>query len=95
MDEFTISVTIAKRPYRLTIDRNEEEQVRKAAEEINKKIKSYSDSFAFNDSQDLLAMVALDAALSSERSKQNFEMEIKAVESQLTDIDQALGNSLL
>lgn len=59
MEELTISVIIADRPYRLTIKRDEEEVIRKAAESINNMIKEYSSNYAFNDKQDLLAMVAL------------------------------------
>jgi cell division protein ZapA (FtsZ GTPase activity inhibitor) len=60
MDELTITVAIADRSYRLTIQRNEEEGIRKAANEINRKLKQYSENYAFNDKQDLLAMVALE-----------------------------------
>jgi cell division protein ZapA len=59
MDELTITVTIAERPYRLTIKRSEEEIIRKAANEINKKIKFYSENYAYNDRQDLMAMFTL------------------------------------
>jgi cell division protein ZapA len=59
MDEFTITVQIAERPYRLKIAREEEETVRQAVKEINEKIKGYSNTYAFNDKQDLLAMTAL------------------------------------
>jgi len=59
MDELTITVHIADRPYRLKIQRDEEEVVRQAVREINDKIRSYSSTYAFNDKQDLLAMTAL------------------------------------
>lgn len=59
MEELTITVHIAERPYRLKIRREEEEVVRQAVKEINEKIKSYSNTYAFNDKQDLLAMTAL------------------------------------
>ena len=59
MDEFTITVQIAERPYRLKIVREEEEIVRQAVKEINEKIRGYSNTYAFNDKQDLLAMTAL------------------------------------
>ena len=59
MDELTITVNIAERPYRLKIHRDEEALVRKAVKEINEKIKGYSNTYAFNDKQDLLAMTAL------------------------------------
>ena len=59
MEEFTITVHIAERPYRLKIFREEEEVVRQAVKEINEKIRGYSNTYAFNDKQDLLAMTAL------------------------------------
>jgi cell division protein ZapA len=87
MDELTISVIIADRPYRLTIKREEEEMIRKAANEINKKLKQYSENYAFNDKQDLLAMVAL------EKTTNAIQLDEKVVESEkeflneLTDIE--------
>lgn len=58
-----ISVTIAGRTYRLTVENeSEEEVIRKAASEINEKVKVYSESFSFKDHQDLLAMVCLEIA---------------------------------
>jgi cell division protein ZapA len=59
MEELTITVHIAERPYRLKIQRDEEEVVRQAVREINEKIRGYSSTYAFNDKQDLLAMTAL------------------------------------
>ena len=59
MEELTITVNIAERPYRLKIHRDEEEIIRKAVKEIELRLKEYSDHFAFNDKQDLLAMVLL------------------------------------
>ncbi|HSG68507.1 MAG TPA: cell division protein ZapA [Bacteroidales bacterium] len=59
MDELTISVKIADRPYRMTVRAEEEEVIRKAARLINEKIREYADTYAFNDHQDLLSMVSL------------------------------------
>lgn len=72
MEEFSISVNIADRTYKLTIDKQEEEIVRKAAKLINDKIKEFSSNYAFKDKQDLLAMIALQytsSALNYEQSK--------------------------
>ena len=55
----TITITIADRPYRLKINRSEEEMVRRAAKAINDKINSYSLKYAHKDKQDLVAMIAL------------------------------------
>lgn len=94
MDELTISVTIADRPYRLNIRKEEEEGIRKAAKTINEKIKQYSDNYAFNDRQDLLAMVSLEFANSSITS----EVKLKNTEDhfveRLSQIDEILSDTI-
>lgn len=62
MDEISISVVIADRSYRLTIKKEEEEIIRKAAKVINERIRSYAGHYAYKDGQDLFAMVALELA---------------------------------
>ena len=59
MGDFNIKVTIGNRVYPLTIDPQEEERVRKAANMINEIVKEYEQQYAVKDKQDLLAMVAL------------------------------------
>lgn len=59
MSELSIKVIIAGRTYPLTIDREEEQVVRAAANQINEAIKALQESYAVRDSQDLLAMAAL------------------------------------
>jgi cell division protein ZapA len=59
MDEQSITVTIADRPYKLTVKREDEEIFREATKYINDRLKSYAANFSFKDKQDLLAMVAL------------------------------------
>ena len=95
MDELTISVSIADRPYRMTIKRDEEEIVRKAADEINKNIKHYSNNFAFNDRQDLLAMVALEKATSALMSKTEIVDADQKILSTLSEIDNILSENLV
>jgi cell division protein ZapA len=67
MEELTITVNIAERPYRLKIKREEEEVIRKAVKEIEQRIKEYSEHFAFNDKQDLMAMVLLHYASTAQK----------------------------
>ena len=91
MEEFSISVTIAERPYKLTIAKNEEETVRKAAKLINEKIKDFSKSYAFKDYQDLLAMIALQFTTQFlNLDKQINTKDLKIIE-KLTDIDNMLA----
>jgi cell division protein ZapA len=94
MSELTISVTIADRPYRLTIKRNEEEQIRKAATIINEKLKNYSASYAFNDKQDLLAMVALEEAISLLSAQDTLTKTDSSVVQELKEIDTLLTENL-
>ncbi len=65
MDELSVTVVIADRPYKLTIERREEETVRAAAKAIEEQMKSYASHFQFKDKQDLLAMVALQFSTSA------------------------------
>jgi len=94
MDELTISVAIADRPYRLTIKRNEEEIIRKAADDINKNIKYYSDNFAYNDRQDLLAMVVLEKATKALIHKNDSIESNRFVMETLSEIDKTLSECL-
>ena len=71
MDELTISVKIADRPYRMTVKAEEEEVIRKAARLINEKIREYANTYAFNDHQDLLSMVSLWFATSALKAEES------------------------
>lgn len=94
MNEFTISVKIADRPYRLTIKREDEEQIRRAANDINEKVKQYSENFAFNDKQDLLAMVALEERSSSIMNEKKLNDKEKSILIDLEKIDASLNDNL-
>lgn len=91
MDELTISVTIADRPYRLNIRKEEEEGIRKAAKTINEKIKQYSENYAFNDRQDLLAMVSIEFANSSLDFEGKLQNTDQQVVEKLNQIDNILS----
>ena len=58
-DKLSIRINIADRYYPLKIDRNDEEKIRKAARTINEKILQYKQKYADKDTQDFLAMAAL------------------------------------
>ena len=58
-DKLSIKVTVAGRIYPLAIERDEEENVRKAVKLINEKVSEFEKNFDIKDRQDLLSMVAL------------------------------------
>lgn len=62
MDDLTLTVYIADRPYRLKIRADESDLIQRAVGEINSLIKEFSGIYAYNDRQDLLAMAALSFA---------------------------------
>lgn len=94
MGELTITITIADRQYRLTIDHEEEEIVRKSARRIEDMIKQYANNYAFKDKQDLLAMVALQNTTSLIRSELSSESDQEEIEKKLKNIDLVLSDSL-
>ena len=66
MKEQLISVIIADRPYRVSIRSEDEEQkFREAAKLIKEKVTEYAKAYSFRDTQDLLAIVALQFAAES------------------------------
>ena len=58
-DMLSIKVQIAERFYPLKIKRQDEEKIRKAARLINDKILQYKQRYTDKDSQDFMAMAAL------------------------------------
>ena len=90
MEEFSISVIIAERPYKLTIAKNEEETVRKAAKLINEKFKEFSKSYAYKDHQDLLAMIALQFTTQFLNLGKRISTKDMVIIEKLADIDEIL-----
>jgi len=58
-DKLTIRVNIVDRYYPLKIERRDEEKIRMAAKRINDTVIQYKQTYAEKDSQDFLAMAAL------------------------------------
>ena len=59
METVPVSVNILGRTYKLRVAAVDEAALRKAAEAIGYQAKQYGNMYAYNDHQDLLAMVAL------------------------------------
>ncbi len=58
-DKLSIRVNVADRYYPLKIDREDEEKIRRAAKSINDKVFQYKSKYTDKDTQDFLAMAAL------------------------------------
>ncbi|MBQ8703205.1 MAG: cell division protein ZapA [Bacteroidales bacterium] len=59
METVSASVNILGRTYRLRVAASDEAALRRAAQNIETQAKQYGSMYAYNDHQDLLAMVAL------------------------------------
>ncbi len=94
MEELTITVNIAERPYRLTIKREEEETIRKAVKEIDMRIREYSEHFAFNDKQDLLSMVLLHYASTVQKLEGDLLSGQNMVISRLQKMEELITHNL-
>jgi cell division protein ZapA (FtsZ GTPase activity inhibitor) len=94
MDELSISLTIAGRPYKLVVEKEHEELFRKSAKLIEKRMKDYSGSYAYKDNQDLLAMVALEFSTRYLREEQDISKKEIQWEQKLEEIDATLDNYL-
>lgn len=58
-NDFTIRVNIAERYYPIKIERSDEERIRASAKRINDAVLQYKKVYVDKDTQDFLAMAAL------------------------------------
>jgi len=92
MGQLSIKVNIAGRTYPLTIERSEEEMIRKAADNINESVKNLKEDYAVKDIQDLLAMTALQ--LSTKSNTISKEVDNDKVANELKTLDKELSDFL-
>ena len=92
--EINIKVDIGGRPYNLTISREEEELVRKAAEDVNKTISKYSKAFEYKDLQDLYAMVSLQYATGTIHIENEKSFKEEEMKDKLKEVDEFLSTHL-
>lgn len=93
MDELSISVSIADRSYKLSVEK-EQELVRKAVRTIDNRIKEYSNNYAYKDKQDLVAMVALEFAISYLQAERKNDEKESHLEKKLTGLNTILTDFL-
>ena len=94
MSDIIINVVICDRTYTITIEREKEEQIRKAVNEIQEKVKVFSQLYAYKDKQDLLAMTALQLSTENIESKGEIETQLKLTESKINTFSELIDNYL-
>ena len=93
-DKLSIKVTVAGRIYPLAIERNEEENVRKAVKLINEKVSEFEKNFDIKDRQDLLSMVALNFVPQYLEAKDSLQKDDKGVIEKLEKLDKMISAEL-
>ncbi len=89
MDEkLSIKVNIADRYYPLKIESKDEERIRKAAKLINEKVTQYKQRYLDKDTQDFLAMAALQYVTKVLELEERFDMN--QIDQQIKELTQEL-----
>jgi len=93
MDEkLSIKVNLAERYYPLKIDRDDEEKIRRAARLINEKVLQYKQKYADKDTQDFLAMAALQFVIKVMETEN--QMDMTPFEEKVKEISDQMGELL-
>jgi len=87
----SIKVQIAERFYPLKIKRQDEEKIRKAARLINEKVLQYKQRYTDKDTQDFMAMAALQFVISlidceQQQNVVSLEEELNSLSSELDEL---------
>jgi cell division protein ZapA len=90
-DMLSIKVQIAERFYPLKIKRQDEEKIRKAARLINDKVLKYKKRYTDKDTQDFMAMAALQFVISlidceQQQNVVSLEEELGSLSSELDEL---------
>ena len=93
MQQLKIKVIVANRLYPLTINRKDEEGVRKAVKNIEDRLKLYESKFEARDTQDLLSMCLLEMAVKLHVDEQKVKVD-SSVEDQLLAIESIIDRHL-
>lgn len=94
MNELPATVHILDRPYRLKVKPETEQFLRKAAEVIDSQARSYGKMYAYNDRQDLLAMVALTQITQLLELQDKLQFADNKLATRLTDINALLDKNV-
>lgn len=94
METVSASVNILGRTYKLRVASEDEEALRKAASSIDMQAKNYGKQYAYNDHQDLLAMVALTQITQLTKIQDSLRFKDTDLAQRLQSIDSVLEQIL-
>jgi cell division protein ZapA len=91
-EQLSIKVQIAERFYPLKIKQTDEEKIRKAAKLINDKVLQYKQRYTDKDTQDFVAMAALQFVINLLDCEQ--QQNVVSLEKELVDLNSELDQLL-
>ena len=94
METVSASVNILGRTYKLRVAADDEAALRHAAEAIENQAKQYGRQYAYNDHQDLLAMVALTQITQLTKIQDSLRFKDNDLAQRLQSIDSVLEGIL-
>ena len=93
-EEIKISITVAERNYRLTIDKADEEKVRRAADMINERVNEFKRVYTDKDYLSLVSMACIQFATSVANYEGDSAFKDQYLDKQLDVIDDLLTENL-
>lgn len=93
-EEIKINITVAERNYRLTVDKADEEKVRKAADMINERVKEFKKVYTDKDYLSLVSMACIQFATSVAKYESDTAFKDQYLDKQLDVIDDLLTENL-
>ncbi len=93
-EEIKIGITVAERNYRLTIDKADEEKVRRAADMINERVKEFKRTYTDKDYLSLVSMACIQFATSVVKYENDSAFKDQYLDKQLDVIDDLLTENL-
>lgn len=92
-DKLSIRVNVADRYYPLSVERKDEEKIRRAARMINEKVLQYKQRYIDKDVQDFLSMAALQFVIKliEEEEKMNNDYLPDTIKELTQKIETVLG----
>ena len=95
MNEQSVTVRILDRPYKLKITPSDEQFLREAATLIDSQAREYAKLYAYNDRQDLLAMVSLTQITQLLKLQDRQRYRDTRLEGRLTEINNLLAEQMM
>jgi|TARA_B100000809_G_scaffold58356_1_gene54803 cell division protein ZapA len=80
MEKLSIKIMIGNRAYSMKVPMEEEQKVRLAAKELNKKISKVGKKMNIQDLQDILAMISFELTIDANKSNYKIHENHKAQE---------------